>query len=235
MRKPRRPYPLLLTLLLLTPGYAGDYQSWCLTWFTPDEHLDGTAAPHADPDHDLLNNLGEYLSGTSPHSATSFLQATLEMTEGDTATASFPLAPGIADATVTAQVSHDLLTWHDHAIPLLGSPATAFDLNGYPFIRLALQPAPGTFIDTDGDGLEDFFEASLIEGNPSDQHHTLADILPEEDFDANGTMNIDEAANAPASSGHSRPPLFDPSTVSAAIDASAPSTPTELLLHTPLR
>ena len=49
--------------------------------------------------------------------------------------------------------------------------------------------------DSDGDGLADAFEQRLIDADPNDGFNTLADILPGDDFDNDGSTNAQEFEN----------------------------------------
>ena len=50
--------------------------------------------------------------------------------------------------------------------------------------------------DSDGDGMADSFEQLIIDADPDDAINTLADVLPGDDFDNDGSNNEDEEANS---------------------------------------
>jgi len=49
-----------------------------------------------------------------------------------------------------------------------------------------------TNIDTDNDGLPDFWEHQIIDGDDNDALSTIEDVLPEDDFDGDGSDNLTE-------------------------------------------
>jgi hypothetical protein len=51
---------------------------------------------------------------------------------------------------------------------------------------------PLPYIDSDGDGLDDALEQLIIGFDPNDGMETLADVNPADDFDCDGSSNIDE-------------------------------------------
>jgi hypothetical protein len=55
-------------------------------------------------------------------------------------------------------------------------------------------PVVASTADSDGDGMDDSFEQQIIDDDPGDAIETLADVLPEDDYDGDGLTNGQEFA-----------------------------------------
>ena len=60
---------------------------------------------------------------------------------------------------------------------------------------IIIDASGGGFLDADNDQLADSFEQIIIDSDPSDGFATLADVLPDDDFDADGADNRAEQEN----------------------------------------
>ncbi len=69
-----------------------------------------------------------------------------------------------------------------------GSPEAGVDTNPY-IHALAITPIP---LDSDSDGLPDYFEQLIIDADPGDAITSFADVLPEDDFDNDASTNLQE-------------------------------------------
>ena len=75
-------------------------------------------------------------------------------------TVGFRVADGCGDVEYVVEVSGDLGGWSDGA-ELVGARAggwVEWDLGGYQFVRLRVERRAGHRLDSDGDGLDDFFD-----------------------------------------------------------------------------
>ena len=223
----------LLLLVSQLPLSSGTYETWAAAWFSEPERTAGLASPLADPDRDGCLNLAEYWAGTSPFNSSDCLAGEPAMNSA-IPEVYFPHDATSIDTFGTFLVTDDLADWQEQGTPVRMSPSAGFQLNGYRFSKLQVHPSPGVFFDSDGDGLDDFFEEKLIASNTDDAFDSLADILPGDDFDSNGTPNLDEPGNAPATPAATKPALLDAATVFAALDGLPTDEPTALLVHTPL-
>lgn len=229
---------LLLTCIIIFsfPSSAETYNNWANTHFTVPEIAAGIASPLCDHDDDLCPNIVEYFSDTLPKDGDSATTKTFSTEEiPGKVTVRFPAALDRTDVEHVVLVSNDLINWIEDAVFICHEGDLMYHLNGYQFVKIGVRPKPGVFIDTDGDGLLDFFEESLIILDPNDAFESLLDILPNDDFDNDGTDNIDEEANNAGGVSYGKPGLLAFDTVSCAIDELPPVDPPILLVHTVLQ
>jgi hypothetical protein len=115
-------------------------------------------------------------------------------------------------------------------------------INNVLFVRAGVKRRVGYILDSDRDGLDDYFEEALAAGDPGDGFAHLGDIHPDDDFDNDGTPNAAEEGNAaePLPGGPYAPPAaLDAGVLNCALDAlstdpgAAPAA--DLVVHTPLR
>ncbi len=234
----RLPLLLFLAGLSLSPnGFAETYEHWIGTQFTAPEIAAGMASPLCDHDGDSCPNIFEYFGASLPKDKTSSFATIFSSEEmPGQITVHFPAALDRFDVEHVVLVSNDLLNWSEDAVFICHEDDLMYHLNGYQYVKVGIRPKPGIFIDTDGDGLLDFFEESLLSSDPNDAYHTLADILANDDFDNNGILNIYEEANTADGGGtFSKPSLLSATAVACAIDDLPALDPPALLVHTQLR
>lgn len=239
------PVPRVFSLLLCLPASlalgpaatAGTYLDWVHLHFSGAEISAGLASPLCDHDGDNCPNIVEYFGGLHPKSAaSSFVLSHAEDPVLGEVTVQFPADPGCSDLDHVVLVSNDLATWHEAAVFICSENGHRYHLNGHRYVKVGVLPKPGVFIDTDADGLLDTFEEFLIASDNTDPFQSLADILPDDDFDNDGTLNIDEPDNSPAPAGsNGKPDLIPAAAVACALDALQREAPAALLVHTPLQ
>ncbi|GMU91302.1 MAG: hypothetical protein AMXMBFR4_03600 [Candidatus Hydrogenedentota bacterium] len=78
-----------------------------------------------------------------------------------------------------------------HSITAL-VPEPDSDGDGVPDSLDAFPQDPNDWLDTDGDGMGDNFEMRIINHNTGDGITSFADVLPEDDYDGDGYINIAE-------------------------------------------
>lgn len=233
--------PALLVLagavLCSQPLGGGTYADWTALHFSPGEVSAGLASPLCDHDGDDCPNIVEYFAGSHPKApGSAFTLAFAEDATLDEVTVQFPADPDCSDLEHVVLVSDNLVDWHEGAVFVCHDDGLRYHLNGHRYVMIGVVPRAGVFIDTDGDGLLDFFEEALISTDPDDAFGTLADILPGDDFDNDGTLNIDEPENSAGSAaGSGKPPLIPAHAVACALDSQPPAEPAALLVHTPLQ
>lgn len=209
------------------------YNEWVDGQFTAAQAVAGDAAPHADPDRDGLPNVAEYALGSRPLDATSVPRWQIDAASRGVV---FPQPSARGDAVTRVEASADLRSWQasEAAVASAGQGRCPLP-GGTRFARLVTTVADGARIDSDGDGLHDLFEETLIAGNPGDAHSRLADVRPGDDFDGDGLANVLDPANrAPGQRSNPGPVLMDPQRVAAAADARPSRNPPVLEVHTPL-
>lgn len=238
-------FPRVFSLLLCLPAplalgpaaMAGTYLDWAHLHFSSGEIAAGLASPLYDHDGDDCPNIVEYFGGLHPKSAvSSFALSHAEDPVLGEVTVQFPVDPNCSDLDHVVLVSNDLATWHEAAVFICSDNGHRYHLNGHRYVKIGVLPKPGVFIDTDADGLLDTFEESLISSDDADPFQSLADIVPHDDFDNDGTLNIDELENSAAPVGSGGKPDFIPAqAVACALDALQREVPPALLVHTPLQ
>lgn len=237
---PKTPSPagllIIGTLFLNSPGPAETYDSWTALHFTAPEIAAGMASPLCDHDLDDCPNIFEYFGNSLPKDRDSSFLKTFSTDEvSGEITVSFPAGINRNDVNHIVLVSNDLINWTDDAVYVCNNGDLTYHLNGYQYVKIGVMPKPGIFIDTDGDGLLDYFEESLITSNPGDAFDSLADILPNDDFDNNGTLNIDEPENAVSTGSFTKPATISPIAVACAVEDFPANNPPALLVHTKLQ
>jgi hypothetical protein len=228
----------LLSAILLTglPGAAETYNSWIALHFSPAEIAAGLASPARDDDGDLCPNIVEYFGGSDPRDrASAFVCLFAGGGTPEGVTVRFPAAADRADVDHVVLVSNDCAQWSGDAVYVCHDGSLMYHLNGHRFARIGVRPKPGVTIDSDSDGLRDFFEESMLREDPGDPFRSLADILPGDDFDGDGTPNIDEPANQSSAGAPGKPVLLDPEAVACAVREMPPFNPPVLLVHTQLQ
>ena len=226
------------TLILIFPLdlRAETYNQWVTNHFTPSQIAGGLASPGCDQDEDSCPNLFEYLGGSNPADAGSRFAFDLALDPFlNEVTASFTIADNCEDIDYLVLVSDDLVTWAPEGVFVSGSPVLSYHLNGHRYVRIGVQARAGVMLDSDGDGLGDFFEESLVRADPGDGFTHIGEIHPGDDFDGDGTLNIDEEANRARASAFTRPAAFDPGLLAGALAGSPPPSPTSLVVHTDLQ
>lgn len=215
---------------------AETYEHWVTSHFTPSQIASGLASPICDHDEDSCPNLFEYLRGSDPMEKSSSFAFDLALDPFlNEVTVSFAIADTCEDVDYLVLVSDDLVTWSRDGIFVSGSPAPTYHLNGHRYVKIGVQAKPGVMLDSDGDGLDDFFEESLVRTDPDDGFTHIGEIQPDEDFDGNGTLNIDEEANGAMAATFTKPAAFDPGVLAGALANSPPPPPTSLVIHTDLK
>ena len=237
---PRRVHPILVLFSVILPaclpGSAETYNSWIAIHFTAQEIAAGWASPLRDNDGDFCPNIVEYFGGTHPRNrASAFICSYSDSGTPHGVTVSFPAAADRTDVDHVVLVSKDLEQWSADAVYVCHNGNLMYHLNGYQFARIGIRPKPSVVIDSDADGLLDYFEESMVGEDPEDRFQTLADILPGDDFDGDGTANIDEPANQSPTGPPGKPALLGAETVSSAIQGTPPFNPLVLLVHTQLQ
>lgn len=231
---------LFAAFLVLFPApvsRADTYQDWASGCFTPAEIAAGLASPTSDADGDACPNLFEYFGDTLPKDQSSSLILNLAYDIIlDEVTVSFPAGTGREDIDCVVMVSDDLLTWSQEAVLVGQVPTAVYHLSGHRYVKIGVKPKSGILIDSDGDGLSDYFEESLVDAHPDDAFSHIGQILPGDDFDNDGTLNLDEEDNRPMPLTFTRPAMFAPASIADALDSAAPvPSPAALLVHTPLQ
>ena len=212
---------------------AGTYGDWVAEQFTPAQIADGLASPLRDGDGDLCPNLLAYLGGTIPTDADStFAPAMGFDPDLDEVTVGFPEAPGHGDIGHVILLSHDMVLWSPGAVLVSPGPSVTYHLNGHHYVKIGARPEPGTLFDSDNDGLNDFFEESLVRADPDDGFTHIGQILAGDDFDGNGIPNIEEEANGPVTAAFAKPSTLDPAGLADALDGAAAPSPATLVVHT---
>jgi len=214
---------------------AGTYDEWCRRHFEEGEIGAGLASPVRDADCDGSSNLLEYLCGTDPASGDE--RPALEVEEDEQAVC-FPFASGCGDITYEVQVSSDLGGWQEAEGPLAWNEQVVWGLGGHRFARLRVGRRAGFRLDSDCDGMDDFFEEGLVGVDPWDGFTHIGEVEPEDDFDGDGIANLDEEANAPERSGEpfASPRLIAAGGLNVMLEGSADAGECgELEVHTPLR
>jgi mono/diheme cytochrome c family protein len=118
-----------------------DYEQWRLAHFESDTSPEGE--PDADPDSDTRTNRDEFLSGTDPLDAGSFLASRIS-SDGTTVTVDFAVP---ANRSAVVETSIDLVTWElwdvpgNDGIPRPAGPAalTGTLLGPHQFFRLRVE------------------------------------------------------------------------------------------------
>lgn len=238
MKRKRLTLVLAPTLsLIATLALRGEtYEQWVASHFTPAEIAAGFASPACDGDEDSCPNLFEYFGGTHPLDASSAFGFNLALDPFlNEVTVHFSPGPDCEDADYLVHVSDDLIHWSPGAIHVTNGPVLTYHLNGHRFVRIGVRSKPGVMLDSDGDGLDDFFEESLVDADPEDGMTHIGEILPSDDFDGDGTLNIDEEANRAAPTHFAKPAALDPGMVTGALDTAPAASPTGLVVHTELK
>jgi hypothetical protein len=220
-------------LAAATPLASESYQDWIEAHFTAPQAAAGHGAPHADPDRDGCLNLLEYALGGGPANGAPLPRWELELTPP---AVTCPALPERGDTVIEAEASADLAVWEKLPGPLAAAGLLRWQLpEGRSFARLRVRVADGAVIDSDGDGLHDLFEESLLGEQPGTQRQALDQVAAAGDGDSDGIPNILEEANrAPGPRSNPGPVLIDPRRVAAAVAAAAPRNPPALEVHTPL-
>lgn len=152
---------------------AGPYEEWKAAHFTPAELLNPTiSGDFADPDGDGRVNLLEYALGSDPRivDALAVNEPTVSLVNGMVAI-TYARVLAAADVIYRVEISSDLVTW------TYGSAAVTFIQEGFgsPFRSvtiaditslndnvnphfLRLRVLPNAVIDSDGDGIPDWWE-----------------------------------------------------------------------------
>ena len=224
-----------LSLVSARSSGGGSYGDWVAAHFTPAQSEAGLASPLCDHDGDLCPNLLEYLGGTHPMDASSTFALGLGFDPVlEEVTVSFPTEAGHDDIEHLLLVSHDLVAWSPAAVFVRDTPSMTYHLNGHQYVRVGARPRTGTMFDSDNDGLSDFYEESLVSSDPGRGFTHIGQILPGDDFDDDGILNIDEEANGPVTATFTKPATLDPAVVTSAMDTASSPSPTTLVVHTVL-
>lgn len=225
-----------LIIAATTTARSETYQSWAATHFTPAQITAGLAAPNQDPDGDLCPNIHEYAADCLPLDPGSHFSATYQFDASlGEVTVAFPFSSDRADIEYLILVSKDLQTWSPRAVFVCEGTLITYHLNGHAYAKIGIQPKPGMMMDSDHDGLSDHFEESLVNSAPDDSFAHIGQIQPDDDFDGDGTANIDEPGNHAASPTFTAPSQLDPLAVACALDRSSPPPPDRIEIHTPLK
>lgn len=224
--------PLLLALLaVVSPAIPQPYSAWAGGEFTAAECTSGEAAPSNDPDRDGWPNLLEYALATDPSDPRSRPRPLFQF---DPARATCNLPAGPTDAGLRLLISGNLTDWQPASAVSTAQGTVAAPLGSCRFLRLKAVVLPGVELDSDGDGLHDIFEEQIAAESPGDALENIGDVNPLDDFDGDGTPNIDEAANQhPPGCGFPPVPMLDPAAVATATDEMT-HPPARLSIHTPL-
>lgn len=177
----------------------------------------------------------EYLANTDPWDANSRLEIEKATVPG---TIMFSVNTEREDVIYEVLVSPDLLSWNKDASHLCAGSLVSWHLNGNEFVKVGVQRRIGFTIDSDQDGLDDYFEEALVASNSGDAITHIGEVHPNDDFDNNGTINLNEPANTgePMPGGsYAAPDLIDPLVLKCVLDSIAPKAPAALVVHTPLR
>lgn len=226
----------VLSVVISLTSHAETYETWAEKHFTPTQIATGLAAPHGDHDGDMCPNILEYCGNTLPLDGGSSLTLIWGFDPAlDEVTVRVPVADNREDIDHLVLVSNDLVTWTPRAVLICPDPAPTFHLNGHRYVKVGAQPKAGMMLDSDRDGLNDYFEETLVLANPDDAFHHIGQILPDDDFDGDGTPNIEEDANRPASPAFSRPPTLSLSAITCALRNSPPPPLSSLVVHTILK
>lgn len=238
-RLPFRTCRLSAALLLTLSGAslrAETYHEWCQAHFSPAQIAAGLASPLRDLDADSCSNLLEYFAATDPFTLASRLELS-PVPPPATNSIAFPMAPDREDVVYFLLVSDDLLTWSEDGLLLCSGHEVQWSLNGHSYVKLGVTRRIGSTLDSDQDGLDDFFEESLAASDPNDPFTHIGQILPGDDFDRDGIPNLDEESNGPRpmpGGSFAPPPLLDPAALACALAAFTPPAPNTLVVHTPL-
>ena len=225
-----------LSLIFPLSLRAETYDHWVTTHFTPTQIDSGLASPVCDHDEDSCPNLFEYLGGSDPMDKSSLFTFDLALDPFlNEVTVSFTIAGTCEDIDYLVLVSDDLVTWTRDGMFVSGGPALSYHLNGRCYVKIGVQAKSGVMLDSDGDGLNDFFEESLVSADPGDGFTHIGEIQPGDDFDGDGTLNIDEEANGAMATTFTKPAAFDPDLLAGALAGSPPPSPASLVIHTELK
>jgi hypothetical protein len=225
---------LLCFLSLVSVLRAEVYHDWCMLHFSGPETGMGMASPLRDADGDGNTNVIEYFAATDPRDANSRL---LIDAGPDPETVVFPMALDRDDVEYEVVVSDNLTEWSQEGLYLAGGSEVKWHLNGYRFVKVGVKRRVGYMIDSDQDGLDDFFEEGLVAADPNDAMTHIGEVHPTDDFDQDGTMNVDEDENAAEGSAASplAPVVIDPAVLNATLASLPAELPAALVVHTPLR
>ena len=220
---------------LTTPTVAETFHDWCAIHFSGSQISSGLASPVQDVDADGLSNFIEYFGGTDPWNPSEFPRLDQGPSFGTT---SFAMALDRVDAVYQLTVSNDLMTWQEGGTLLSGGTLTHHSLDGFSYAMLRVARRVGFMIDSDQDGLDDFYEELLVASDSNDSINHIGEVHPADDFDGNGTSNLEELANAPEpmpGGSHAKPALIPVDELTTVLDSVPAPKADVLIIHTPLR
>lgn len=227
---------IVLGILTATGSASAElYHHWCARHFSPAQLAAGMGSPQRDVDRDGTDNVIEYLGDTDPWDANSRL--VIERGDADQ-TIDFTMALDREDVVYTVVVSSDLRAWVEDARHLCAGQRVTWHLAGFPYARIGVKRRPGFILDSDQDGLDDYFEEAIVAATGADAFVDIGDVLPDDDFNGDGVPNISEPANAPEAPNRTSAtplPLIEASTLNCALANIPPGNPRSLQVHTPLR
>ena len=234
---PPLPVPFLTLAILFGQGRlsAETYHNWCPLHFDAAQTAAGLASPLRDVDGDGCENVIEYLANTDPWDPGS----RLEMEPGtDPETTVFAMATDRIDVEYEFVVSHDLLSWVQEATHLGAGASPTWHRNGFAFMKVGVKRRIGFTIDSDQDGLDDYFEEVLAASDPGDSITHIGEVHPADDFDHDGTDNLDEEDNTPEpvpGGSFASPGVISATALNGVLASTPTPEPATLVVHTPLR
>lgn len=224
-----------LWLFPISNSFAESYHEWSALHFDLAQTSSGLASPLRDVDGDGCENVIEYLADTDPWDANFRLEID---PSASPRTVEFAVNPNREDVTYEVVVSSDLFTWTQDATHLCAGSLPVWHVDHYEFVRVGVTRRIGFTIDSDQDGLDDYFEEAMVASNAGDAINHIGDVHANDDFDNDGTLNLDEEANAPQpmpGGSYAAPAFIDPAALNCSLDATSPKAPISLKVHTPLR
>lgn len=191
---------LLLTSYLLLPtcSAAADYPSW---WTNRNVVITTGAATndYAALTQGQLKWMASQARGAMEEKMPGGAGAAVSNLVAGFSTGNNYQAVNLGQLKATAQPFWDRLIEMGLATnyPWTGSAAEEADYSlvniGQMKFLFSFEPGPDLTVDSDGDGIPDWWELRIVNANATDRFERVEHVLPEGDFDGDGVSNRDEA------------------------------------------